>query len=291
MSALAMFAHLLMERLSRRELPRIPESKLVVEDPAQIAAFMDSGREDGILAFSYFFHALQASSVIHAGDTVLDLACGPANQLAQVALLNPAGRFIGVDASANMLDQARTTLARCGITNVELVCGDMTRPGLAKAAVDCVICTMSLHHLPDLAALASTMREVRRVLKPGGGLYIADFGRLKRANTQRYFAEDRRDCQSAQFTLDFLQSMRAAFSVKELDAAIAVVGPEVVRHQTALAPFLVTFSRAARRPLDTPRQRLAQQSFDRMSPLQQRDFLVLSRWFRAAGCALPCTLV
>ncbi|MHB8743755.1 MAG: class I SAM-dependent methyltransferase [Sulfuricaulis sp.] len=291
MSTLAMFAHLLMERLSRSELPRTPESKLVVDDPAQVTAFMDRGRNDGILTFSYFFHALQASSVIHAGDTVLDMACGPANQLAQIALLNPDSHFIGLDASANMLDQARCILARYGITNVELVCGDMVQLGVAEATIDCVISTMSLHHLPDLAALSNTMRGVQRVLKPDGGLYIADFGRLKRANTQRYFAEDRRDCQSAQFTQDFLQSMQAAFSIQELDAAIAVIGSGVVRHQTAWVPFLVTFSRAARCPLDAHRQHLAQQSFDRMSPSQQRDFLVLSRWFRAAGYILPCTIV
>lgn len=283
--------HLILERLSWHELSRVPEPELIMHDPYQTAAFMEAGREDGILAFIYFYHALQIAPVVRDGDRVLDLACGPANQLAQIARLNPRSHFVGLDASANMLGQARTTLTRAGVSNVELLSGNMTRlTGIDDASMDCVISTMSLHHLPDLAALSSTMREVRRVLKPGGGLYFVDFGRLKRASTQRFFSEDWHERQSAQFTQDYLNSLKAAFSVEELSNAVTVLDPGVVRHLTALAPFMVAFKSADRRKLDTATRKLAQELYERMPTIQQQNFQAIARWFRAGGYDLPCTL-
>lgn len=286
-----MLIHLILERLAWRVLPRVPEPELIMQDLAQIAAFVEAGREDGILAFTYFFHALQITPVVRPGDRVLDLACGPANQLVQVARLNPRAHFVGLDASANMLDRARATLERCDISNVELVAGDMTcLTDIDNAVMDCVICTMSLHHLPDLAALAATMREVRRVLKPDGGLYVVDFGRFKRTGTQRYFAQARRDSQSVQFTQDYLHSLRAAFSVEELSGAAALLGPGIVRYLTPQVPLMVLFKSAGRRELDAATQRLARELYGRMTMAQQKDFQGFAHWLRGAGLALPCAL-
>jgi len=291
MSGPAMLAHLILERLSRRVLERFPEPDLVMQDPTQVAAFVESGREDGILAFTHFFHAAQITPLIRPGERVLDLACGPANQLAQLAALNPSAHFTGLDASPAMLEVARASLASADVRNVQLVAGDMTRlQGFADGAMDCVICTMSLHHLPDQAALHATLREARRVLKPGGGLYVVDFGRLKRASTQRFFALDRRNCQSEQFTLDYLHSLRAAFSLAELSSAAALLGDGVLRFVTPLAPFMVVFKSAPRRALDAATELALRQQFARLSATQQQDFRVFARWFRGAGYTLPCVL-
>lgn len=291
MSGPAMLAHLLLERLSRRVLARIPEPDLVMHDPAQVAAFVDCGRDEGLLAFTHLFHALHITPLVRPGDRVLDLACGPANQLAQVARLNPQAHFVGLDASATMLEVARTTLAHSALDNVELSTGDMTRlTAFGDASMDCVMCTMSLHHLPDTLALAHTLREVRRVLKPGGALYLVDFGRFKRTRTQHFFAHDRRDCQSARFTQDYLQSLQAAFSVAELRDATTPLGPDVVCYLTPLAPFMVVFKSMARRALDANTQSRMRQAYAGLTPAQQQDFRVFARWFRGGGYALPCTV-
>jgi len=283
--------HLILERLSRRTLQRVPEPELIMLDPLQNTAFWEAGSEDGFLAFTYFYHALQSTPVVLPGDRVLDIACGPANQLAQIARLNPLAHFIGLDASGNMLDRARATLARLGINNVELVAGDMTRlDGIGDASIDCVICTMSLHHLPDVAALASTMRQIRRVLKPGGGLYLVDFGRLKRAATQHFFSEDQRDLSSPEFTQDYLNSMRAAFGADELADAAAVLGPDVEYLLTPLATFMVVVKSAARRKLDETTRKEAGEMYRQLSPAQKKKFQALALWFRVGGFDLPCAL-
>lgn len=291
MSGPAMLAHLLLERISHRVLERVPEPDLIMQDPTQVAAFVECGREDGMLAFTYFYHAVHITSLIRPGERVLDLACGPANQLAQIAALNPQAHFTGLDASSAMCEVARSTLARSGVDNVQVVSGDMTRLQRFKdAAMDCVVCTMSLHHLADQWALEATLREVRRVLKPGGGLYLVDFGRFKRASTQRFFSNDRRSCQSEQFTRDYLHSLRAAFSVEELSRAAALLGDDVVRYVTPLAPFLVVFKSTARRTLDPVAVDAVHQHYSCLSAAQQRDFRLLARWFGGAGYRLPCCL-
>src|SRR5256885_4073148 len=107
MPSLAVLQVLLREVLTRERAPRIPEPDLVMDDPAKVAAYIEAGHADGVMAPVYLFHCAQACEVIRAGDLVVDLACGPANQLAMIAALNPKAQFVGVDLSEPMLAQAR----------------------------------------------------------------------------------------------------------------------------------------------------------------------------------------
>lgn len=281
-----MIGHLLLERCTRRPLPRTPEADTVMTAAEQIRAFAESGRDAGLLAHLYFFHAVMSLPVIRPGDIVLDLACGPANQLAHIARLHPRTHFIGIDASLAMIEIARDTLAN--VANARVQQGDITQlSDVASASIDCVLCTMSLHHLADIDALAQVMREIRRALKPDGGIYLADFGRLKRAATQRYFAFDRASEQSPQFTEDFLQSMRAAFSSDELRKAAATLNVEFSQHATALADFLVILRSTSRGSIDETSVARVAQSYRELTRVQRRDFDNLVRWFRIGGLTLP----
>jgi SAM-dependent methyltransferase len=290
MSGPVMIAHLLRERLSwRSPLPRQPEPEAIMDDAAQNAAFALAGREDGILAFVYLYHAWQISALLRSGDRVLDLGCGPANQLAQIARLNPQVHFTGLDASRQMLEQAHETVRRHALPNIELCRGDMTTlAGIEAAAFDGVISTMTLHHLPDLAALTATLRAARRVLAAGGGVYFVDFGRLKHAVTQQFFAHDRRDSQPPALTQDYLHSLRAAFSADELwQAAEPVFAPHLTRHSTALAPFMVIVKSPARGVIDAATQSIGQTLYAALTPEQQQDFRLYARWWKLGGLDLP----
>jgi arsenite methyltransferase len=288
MSALAMIGHLLLERLSLRELDRIPEPHMTMDDPAQVEAFWKCGKAAGPLAPVYMFNTLQTAPVIRPGDKVLDLACGPANQLVQFARLHPDAHFIGIDHAAAMIERARETVTQSGVRNVSLRSGDMNSlAGLADASVDCVTCTFAFHHLPDLGGLQRSFVQAARVLKPGGGIYICDFGRLKRRASQAYFAHERREHQTELFTQDYLNSLRAAFSLGELTRAAVLLGRGVGIHRTALAPFMVVLSRPTRAspPMTTIRRGV--NMLAELSASQQSEFRGLSRWFQAAGLPLP----
>ncbi|MDO6385505.1 MULTISPECIES: class I SAM-dependent methyltransferase [unclassified Uliginosibacterium] len=291
MSGLVMMFHLVLDRLARHEQVRVPEPALVMEDPAKVEAFMRAGREDGILAFTYVYNALQTLSLIRPGDTVLDLACGPANQLGVMASLHPQAQFIGLDASAAMLEHGQATLARQQLDNMRLRQGDICKlEGFADASIDVVTSTLSLHHLPDLAALEACFRELRRVLKPGGGVLLIDFGRLRRPQTQEFFATDRADLQPELFTEDYRHSLRAAFSEPELRQLAPVLGSDVSLHRTWMAPFMLALRSPPRWLPDAPAEARARQLISRLQPAQRRDLLDYARFFHFGGMAMPMAI-
>jgi demethylmenaquinone methyltransferase/2-methoxy-6-polyprenyl-1,4-benzoquinol methylase len=104
-----------------------------------------------------------------AGGVALDLACGTGDIALAVAARMPTGRVIGIDASPRMIELAR---ARSG--NIEFAVGDMMRLDLPDASVDVVTAGYALRNVPDPRA---AIREIGRVLAPGGRLYTLDFYR------------------------------------------------------------------------------------------------------------------
>lgn len=217
MNKLALFPVLLREFFSERTLPREPEPDLVMDAPDQVAAYDKAGSIDGLMGSAYLFHSARISQVIQGSNEVIDLGCGPAVQLCQLAELNPEVMFHGIDLSPTMLDKARENVCRLGLKNVRFSLGDITALDFVPdASVDSVISTMALHHLPTHDHLRRCLRAVNRVLRPGGALYLVDFSRLKRLKTVMFFAYQNARYQPHLFTLDYERSLRAAFEQADL---------------------------------------------------------------------------
>jgi ubiquinone/menaquinone biosynthesis C-methylase UbiE len=108
---------------------------------------------------------------------VLDVACGTGLFLKQILERAPAIEAHGIDASADMLMQARATLRAYPHAHLERMvvgAGEMVRSSFAPATFDLITCTNALHAMPDpLAALA----EWRRLLMPDGQVVLEDFAR------------------------------------------------------------------------------------------------------------------
>jgi ubiquinone/menaquinone biosynthesis C-methylase UbiE len=97
---------------------------------------------------------------------ILDIGCGTGELLFQLQTRFNAD-LAGLDLSGNMLEIARKKLGN----NVELRQGDAEHLPWEASRFDLVSCTLSFHHYPQpRLALA----EMRRVLKPGGTLLLAD---------------------------------------------------------------------------------------------------------------------
>lgn len=96
--------------------------------------------------------------------TVLDAACGTGRYATYLAARGH--EVIGVDQSPAMLDRARAKLPAA--TFVE---GDLTNIPLDDGTVDTVVCALALVHVGDLDA---AMRELTRVVRPGGRIAISD---------------------------------------------------------------------------------------------------------------------
>jgi demethylmenaquinone methyltransferase / 2-methoxy-6-polyprenyl-1,4-benzoquinol methylase len=106
-------------------------------------------------------------------DRVLDLACGTGDIL--FAAMPPARMAVGVDVTFRMLQLARR---RSNASRASLVTGDMIALPIGNARVTVVTVGYGLRNVPDLD---EALREIQRVLTPGGRLLSLDFNRPSNA--------------------------------------------------------------------------------------------------------------
>jgi SAM-dependent methyltransferase len=105
------------------------------------------------------------------GQRVLELAAGPGDTgFLAAELIQPGGTLICSDASDAMLDVARDRAAALQIDNVEFMNLQLEWIDLETASVDAVLCRWGVMLALDQAA---AMREIRRVLRPGGNFSMA----------------------------------------------------------------------------------------------------------------------
>lgn len=98
-------------------------------------------------------------------DTVLDVGCGVGRLTRTLAAR--AGHVHGIDVSAEMLARARANLV--GVANVTLHQGNGSGLGtFADASMDAVVSLVVFQHIPDPAITLGYVREIGRVLRPGG---------------------------------------------------------------------------------------------------------------------------
>lgn len=272
------------ELVVERSLPREPEPDLVMADPEQVAAYVEAGRIDGVMAAAYLFHSARASQVIQGCHSVLDLGCGPATQLAQIAELNPDIGFTGVDLSPTMLADADQHIRSRGLSNVQFRQGDITTLEVIEdQSVDAVISTVALHHLPTLQHLENTFKAIRRVLKPGGALYLTDFGRLKSLKSVIFFAYMNARFQPHIFSLDYERSLRAAFLKEEFaDLTRRLLPGEASLVATFKVPFLVIV-KTTDKPLPTTLRERLKAMRRALKPRYRRDLDDLRTFFRLGG--------
>jgi ubiquinone/menaquinone biosynthesis C-methylase UbiE len=274
----------LRELLVERSLPREPEPDLVMDDPDQVAAYAQAGRIDGVMAASYLFHSARISQTISGAKTVLDLGCGPATQLGQIAQLNPDIRFTGIDLSPTMLSDAEKHIQTLGLKNVGFMQGDIsTLEAIPDNSYDAVTSTMALHHLPRLDLLEETFKQVQRVLKPGGAIYLTDFGRLKSLKSVIFFAYMNASFQPHLFSLDYERSLRAAFLKEEFELLTRQHLPSDAQvHATFKVPFLMIVKTPDRTLSDTIRSQI-QTLYRSLTPRYRRDMDDMRRFFGLGG--------
>lgn len=109
------------------------------------------------------FALLRAELAGHSGARVLDLGCGAGHVSFQLAPL--AAEVVAYDLSPDMLEVVGSAALERGLHNLRLQQGAAEQLPFAEAEFDFVFSRYSAHHWSDLAL---ALREVRRVLKPGG---------------------------------------------------------------------------------------------------------------------------
>ncbi len=106
----------------------------------------------------------------------LDICCGPGNLSRLIAKNMPEGEVVGVDFSREMIRQARQKTGEKSPDNLKFQVGDATELEFAANQFDYVTVAFGLRNIEELD---KAVREMLRVLKPGGTAASLDLGKPK----------------------------------------------------------------------------------------------------------------
>jgi ubiquinone/menaquinone biosynthesis C-methylase UbiE len=132
--------------------------------------------------FAQWPPVVAAAADIRPGDRVLDVACGTGVLAREAAVrVVPGGRVVGLDINPAMLSVARRLRPE-----IEWRQGDAAALPFEDAAFDAVVSQFALMFFPDPVA---ALREMGRVLAPGGRLAVAVCAPIERAPGYRLLGE------------------------------------------------------------------------------------------------------
>ncbi len=113
-----------------------------------------------------------ALAELKEGQTVLDLGCGGGlDVFLAIQKVGQKGRVIGLDISPEMVEKANNSARKGNYKNVEFKVAEMEKLPVPDDSVDVVISNCVINHSPDKVAV---FREVHRVLKAGGRMFVSD---------------------------------------------------------------------------------------------------------------------
>jgi len=129
--------------------------------------------------------ALSQGAALGPGERVLDVACGSGLvTFAAARSVAPGGHVVGIDISGRMIDVARAHAVERDIANANFVRMDAEWLALPDARFDVTLCALGLMYMPDPAR---ALREMKRVLRPGGRMALAVWGERARCGWSALF--------------------------------------------------------------------------------------------------------
>jgi cyclopropane fatty-acyl-phospholipid synthase-like methyltransferase len=165
-----------------------------------------TGRESVAEASTAMTQYLVERAGLHAGQRVLDIACGFGGTLRTLARLGCDVK--GIDISENCVNRARAAAAEAGLDDrVDVAVGDFHDIDGEADSWDAVVCQEAIIHSDDRPKV---FKEVFRILRPGGVFAFSDILTGENADTSMVAAAFARLGASVGATVDLYEEMARA---------------------------------------------------------------------------------
>jgi len=125
-------------------------------------------------------------ALLKPGEHVLDVGCGTGGVTIPAKIrVGKIGGAVGIDPAPEMIAVARQKASRQGL-EIDFRVGVIESLPFSDGTFDAVTSSLMMHHLPKHLQVKG-LAEIRRVLKPGGRLLIADMMRSNTSFLKRFF--------------------------------------------------------------------------------------------------------
>ena len=192
----------------------------------------------------------QAIAALRPGETVLDLGSGGGIDCFLAARqVGEAGKVIGVDMTAEMIDRGRQNAAKAGVRNVEFRLGEIEHLPVPDEAVDVILSNCVINLSPDKPAV---FQEAFRVLKRGGRLAISDIvATTPLPESVRNNVELHVGCVAGAATIEQIESMLNSAGFTDIRITASERSRDVIREASpgsGLEDYVVSATIEAVRP-------------------------------------------
>jgi ubiquinone/menaquinone biosynthesis C-methylase UbiE len=245
---------------------------------------------------------LLAQAGLRPGERVIDIACGTGLVTHGAArAVGPGGSVVGVDLSGEMVAAAAQRAQGQGVPNVNFARMDAERLECADAGFDVALCALGLMYLPEPER---ALREMRRVLRPGGRMVSAVWGERAHCGWAALFGIVQDEVASDVCPLFFRLGQRDTLTRLCIDAGFASVETQRLASTLVYAdvdeaceaafvggPVALAWSRFGA----DVRERVRRRYLEAIAPWREGaayhvpgEFVVVSA--KLAGCACPTSL-
>lgn len=114
---------------------------------------------------------------LESNQRIIDVGCGTATLAVLIKQQYPEVEMIGLDGDIRVLELARNKIHRSGL-NIQLEHGMSDKMPYQNQSADRVVSSLVFHHLTNEQKI-QTLKEMYRVLRHGGEIHIADFGKAQ----------------------------------------------------------------------------------------------------------------
>lgn len=150
------------------------DSQVYTSSEVEVRDFFDKvAPEWGKLSEEYYDESIKNKilemNILNKNQTVMDIGCG--DGFISIAVAKSVNKVVAVDISKEMLRELAKKSKENNVTNIQLIESDGQDIPIEDDSIDIIFANMYLHHIeePDIA-----IKEMRRLLKPGGKVFIAD---------------------------------------------------------------------------------------------------------------------